>query len=329
MLMVVFAGLFNLFSMFYANATGVDNITEYGGMCDASAGLAIDSKTFVVASDEDNILRFYRHSNKEPIQTFDLTPFLQLDAKHPEADIEAVTRVGDRMYWITSHARNKNAKLRRSRHKLFATRMLSSRENIDDKIEMKFIGQPYESLIEDIISSPSLKVPGLERASMQAAKAAGGLNIEGLSSRADGSLLIAFRNPLIDGKALLITLENPQGVIAGETARFGAAIMLSLQGLGVRAMSYVDHIKRYIIVAGSYDHRDDFRLFFWSGRKSDDPVFIKELDIEKLHPEAVIVYPQLNKIQLLSDDGMKRVAGGRCKNAAKREQYFRSMWLLP
>jgi len=53
------------------------------------------------------------------------------------------------------------------------------------------------------------------------------------------------------------------------------------------------------------------------------------IGLEKLHPETVVVYPGLNKIQLLSDDGMRRVAGSRCKKVAKRDQHFRSAWLVP
>ena len=41
--------------------------------------------------------------------------------KEPEADLEGATRIGDDIYWITSHGQNKNGKNRPSRHRLFAT----------------------------------------------------------------------------------------------------------------------------------------------------------------------------------------------------------------
>ncbi len=96
--------------------------TEHSGMCDASAAVAVGPTMFVVANDEDNVLRVYRKNKPgEPVHTFDLTSFLKPDAEHPEADIEAATQVGDRVYWITSHGTNKKGKQRPSRHRLFAT----------------------------------------------------------------------------------------------------------------------------------------------------------------------------------------------------------------
>src|SRR5262245_46723677 len=78
-------------------------LAEYTGMCDASAGVAIAADLFIVASDEDNRLRIYRRDRPgAPEQEFDLTAFLKLGADQ-EADIEGATRIGDRIFWITSH----------------------------------------------------------------------------------------------------------------------------------------------------------------------------------------------------------------------------------
>ncbi|MDQ3959938.1 MAG: DUF3616 domain-containing protein [Pseudomonadota bacterium] len=106
-------------------------VTEYSGMCDASAAIAVRPEMFVVANDEDNTLRVYKHDKpSEPVHTVDLTSFLKLDPKHPEADIEGATRIGDRIYWITSHGTNKEGKPRPSRHRLFATEVKVA----DDKV---------------------------------------------------------------------------------------------------------------------------------------------------------------------------------------------------
>jgi len=303
-----------------------EEVIEYTGMCDASAAIAIDSSTFVVANDEDNILRFYRHDGIEhgPIQSFDLGPFLNLDAKHPEADIEAAAQIGNRIYWITSHARNKKGKRRSSRYKFFATQV----DALAGEVVVRFVGRPYEALVEDMIHAPSLHRFALRQASGLAAKHYGSLNIEGLSTAPNGALLIAFRSPVPDGKALLITLKNPQDLIIGKAARFGDAVLLPLYGLGIRAMAFMDHLNAYMIVAGAFDGRDAFKLFLWSGRSSDEPVLIKAIDLHGLHPETVVVYPhEKERVQILSDDGMRRVAGGRCKDATITARRFRSMWI--
>jgi len=42
----------------------------------------------------------------------------------------------------------------------------------------------------------------------------------------------------------------------------------------------------------------------------------------------VVVYPhEKERVQILSDDGMRRVAGARCKDAAITARRFRSMWV--
>jgi len=57
-------------------------------------------------------------------------------------------------------------------------------------------------------------ISAFEEASHLAPKTPGALNIEGLCATPDHKLLIAFRNPLPQSKALLIPLENPEQVIA-------------------------------------------------------------------------------------------------------------------
>ena len=98
-------------------------------MCDPSAAVAITDALFIVASDEDNVLRVYIRGTSAPPQRFDLNSFLRPD-DHPEADIEGGTRIGDHIFWIASHGRNVKGKLRPSRHRLFATRVTVDGNNV-------------------------------------------------------------------------------------------------------------------------------------------------------------------------------------------------------
>ena len=106
---------------------------------------------------------------------------------------------------IGSHSRSKKAKRRPSRHRLFATRM--SRKN--GKLALTVTGAGYCSLVADLGKRwPSLelnpKLPPKE----------GGLSIEGLSNTLKaGELLIGFRSPLIDEKALIVRLSNAARVL--------------------------------------------------------------------------------------------------------------------
>ena len=81
----------------------------FRGASDASAAVAIAEDMVIVADDENNVLRVYRtDEGGMPVFSYDLTAFLGIDPEYPEADIEGATMIGSRIYWITSHGRNKD-----------------------------------------------------------------------------------------------------------------------------------------------------------------------------------------------------------------------------
>ncbi|MCX8108771.1 MAG: DUF3616 domain-containing protein, partial [Verrucomicrobiae bacterium] len=184
----------------------------FNGLCDASAAVALDDKHFVVASDEDSKLRVYRlDSPRLPVQVFDMHAFLELDQEHPETDIEAAASLGGIVYWITSHGRNVEGKVRPSRERLFATRIVPSAAGY----EIIPIGNACKNLLTSMKNDSRLDRLGLSMAATKAPKDAGGLNIEGLAATPDGKLLIGFRNPVPGKLALVVPLLNPTEVIAG------------------------------------------------------------------------------------------------------------------
>jgi hypothetical protein len=95
----VLAGLFVMQPLLSECPCAALEIIEHFGTCDASAGAAAGVNSVVVASDEDNVLRGYRTDRcGMPMQTLDLTSFLRVIGKHPEADIEGAATVGNRVY---------------------------------------------------------------------------------------------------------------------------------------------------------------------------------------------------------------------------------------
>jgi len=310
------------------SALGADaEILEHFGTCDASAAVAIGPDAFVVANDEDNVLRLYhRDESGMPYRTLDLNSFLAPDPKHPEADIEGATLIGDRIYWITSHGANKNGRMRLSRRRLFATEVKSN----GGKERISPVGIPYTNLLDDLIASPGLREYDLALAATRAPKRSGSLNIEGLCATPEGALLIGFRNPIRDGNALIVPLENPREAIEGKSARLGRPIWLSLGGLGVRSIEYSQTRGKYLIVAGSYGERDDFALYQWSGAPGDEPEIIEGIDFQGLRPETLILYPgEDGKVQVLSDDGTRQIDGVDCKRVEPERRRFRSGWITP
>jgi hypothetical protein len=292
---------------------------EYPGMCDPSAAVAISDALFIVASDEDNVLRVYKRQNPDPPQRFDLSSFLNPN-DHPEADIEAGARIGNRIFWMGSHGRNAKGKLRPSRHRLFATRVTVEGNNVT----VTPVGRPYTRLLEDLAQAPALRKYDLDSASKKAPEDKDGLNIEGLTATPQGTLMIGFRNPIPDGKALIVSLDNPEQLVDGARATLGTPIELSLNGLGIRSLEYRASQARYLIAAGPYNDAGNISLFDWSGKPSDAAELIREVQFGDLNPEAMFVYPgDLTTVQFLSDDSGRRLNGVGSKAMVPTEQRFR------
>lgn len=300
------------------------SITEpifYYGMCDASAAVALDGKHFAVANDEDNPIRIYRADEGSlPLQTFNFARTFRVDPKKPEMDLEGACWLGEKIFWISSHGRNKDGEERPSRQFLFATTCTKTAKGFD----LKPVGKPYQLLLLDLAREPRFKSLQLAEASRLAPKVPGALNIEGLCATPEGKLLIGFRNPTPQSQALLIPLENPEQVITGQRAKFGEPFLLSLGGLGVRDIAFWRN--EYLIVGGSMDGSGTSALFRWDG-KSATPKKVDWLKLGNLNPEALIVYEGREAFQVLSDDGTRRIGTESCKNLRDpKQRRFRGVW---
>jgi hypothetical protein len=297
--------------------------TVYLDAIDGSAAAAINAELFVAASDEDSILRIYnRDGGGGPIQTIDLSNFLKVDAKSPETDIEGAARIGDRIYWITSHGRNKNGKKRPSRERFFATDIVKDKHGI----HLDPVGKPYTELLRDLTTAPQLRSFDLKTAATRAPKDFGGLNIEGLVATPDNHLLIGFRNPIPQGRVLLIPLLNQDDVIEGKRPDLGTPVRLDLGTLGIRDIGL--WIDKFIIIAGPTNGDGGFRLFQWAGGTST-PMPLKQSVPNNFRPESVIIYPDkgLQAFQLLSDDSS--VPKNTVNSTPSIHKQFRSVWFTP
>ena len=301
----------------------------FTGMCDASGGVPLDARTFVVADDEDNVLRVYdTKAPGAPLWSVDVSSAIGLrgkpgkqgkpDKRPPETDIEAATRVGDIALWMTSHGRNSSGKLKPERLNLFGTALPKR------GVVLTLSGKPYDHLLDDLLAEPRLARFGLKQAAELAPKEPGGLNLEGLTARPEGGVWIGFRNPIPEGKALLIPLLNPERVLVGEEATFGDPLLLDLGGLGVRAIS--SHDGRYLILAGPFDSREGSKLFGWDGRGK--PTLIAQQTLNGLNAEGFFSPAVGRQVLVLSDDGSRLIDGTECKrlrDPAKKR--FRARWL--
>lgn len=302
------------------------NEFRHFGVCDASAAIAVGDEHFIVANDEDNIFHLYDGTKSEK--------FLESDSiftKLGEIDIEGAAQIEDRIYWIASHSRNKDAEEQPSRHKFFATRVKAKGQTLSQ------IGNTYTDLLKHL----SNKFPEIKQAAEQTIgpEEKGGLNIEGLAACSDNGLILGFRNPILEGKAFLVKLLNPSELIENTSAipQFSYAIRLDLGGRGVRAIAYWATKNCYLIVGGSYNDdpiiegEPNFVLYKWDGNESNNPEKVN-VDLGTLSPEAIVIYKN-GKVQLLSDDGGQEIDGKKCKKLAEKARtnnieckkcYFRS-----
>ena len=328
------------------------------GASDASAAIAVREDLVVVADDENNVLRVYKTSGGMPVYSYDLSEFLKVEKEHPEADIEGATRVGNRIYWITSHGRNADGKIRPNRYRFFATDI----EVSDTNVAVLPVGRSYTGLVEAILKSGNLRGLGLDKATRLGEKLSkkereklapkeDGLNIEGLCASADGrTLYIGFRNPrpvnTTSGKkcAIVVTLENAADVVEkGRQPVFGKSLLWDIGGLGIRSMEYSSLHKTYFVIAGSSDETIRFALYRWPGDANTPPQLLKDLHLGNFSSEAIVPFTYSSKLLLISDDGSLPVkidssaeclpdklnADGTCPNKFLRDpgrKTFRGLW---
>lgn len=306
---------------------------HYIGICDASAAIALDSERFVVADDEYNILRIYRRGEpKWESATIDLNPLLGTEADD-ESDIEAMARIGNRIYLITSHAHNSEGKPRNKRLRFFAADLTV----VDGHRTLVPAAMAYRTLRDDLVSDA-----GLERFDLadtvrsgQKPEDPGGFSIEGLAATPDGGLLIGFRNPLVsendrnpdaeeNGRALLVPIHNPAEVVAGHIPAIGEPATLALGERGTRSIEWIDD--HYAIVAGPIGGEGSFAVFNWTPGAGNENV--EQIDIEfpeEFRPEALFVWPD-GAMTFLSDDGDREIGSQRCKDLTDIEQRSFRAW---
>jgi hypothetical protein len=305
-----------LLLLFAAGTTPAQTAVHYEGLCDASAAVALDARHFVVAGDEDNTLRIFERGRPQARATLPLDVFLR--SGKDEADLEAATRIGGRIYWIGSLSRDGKGRPAPQRDLLFATEV----DGGTAPPTLRPLGPGPTRLLDALLASEAGRAWKLTEAAARAPEAPGGLNVEGLTHTADGALLIGFRSPLREGLALVLPLRNPAQTIEGQPPQFGAVFALNLGGRGVRAMARAQD--GYLVVGGPTADNGDFALFHWRGG-NDTPQRLQQPALGTLRPEALFAWTGTPQWQLLSDDGGIERQGKACKKLPLRKQAFRSL----
>ena len=325
-------------------------LLTHSGLCNASAGLRFGEGMFVVADNENaapTLLHLYKAGQSGPelaVGRIAKEAVAQVADGSLEMDLEGAARLGPLVYWIGSHSAGEGqgpgapGDPRPNRQRLFATRLglESGDQGKGVAVTVEPVGRPYQTLLADLAADPRYAPFGLDQAAKRPGKAKDGLNIEGLAATPNGQLLIGFRNPLPQGKALVAPLTNPGAVLAGEAARFGEPVLLELGGLGIRSLEMVNG--SLLIVAGPSGPGNPKNgpaipsaLYRWNGQFESAPELLRLFgpDLVKplFNPEALFV--EGDSLVLLSDDGKLAIDGKRCENLPRPKQRFQELRITP
>jgi Protein of unknown function (DUF3616) len=267
-----------------------------------------DGRLLVVEDEEEHPLSLVTLDADGTVKTAALTAgLLQLfSAFWKLDDLEglAADRAGN-VYAITSHSRDEDGDEKKSRQKLARFRVEGDRV-VDPKV--------VDGLKQALTARHAVLAAA---AKVRDVKASGGLNIEGLELSPDQRrLLIGFRSPLRDGRALIASVENPAGIFESDEAPRIAPWLeeLDLGGHGIRGMSYVPALGAYLVIGGPTSPEPaNFDLWRWSGEPGAPAVRMTVpglRSLEKAEGVTPAVVGGKARIVVVSDDGDR--AAGRC-----------------
>lgn len=310
----------------------------YEGVGCVSAAVAVAKDAFITCSSQDNILRVYQTTGPAaPIASLDISEFLGLDRE--PADIQGAARIGDRIYWITSHSRDEDGRVRPGRYRLFATTI----KKTDAGFDIEPVGKPCTTLLNKLPNLNTVSTLRLdkamrlgeelpERQRRRLAPTREGLKIEALCADPRTEILfIAFRNPrpvrVITGRphAMVIPLNNAAEVVEkGKEPIFGEAMLWDFDGLGITGFEYSPAHAMYFILAQSHSSNGPTTLYRWSGMKAGPPESICTLCLTgvKADAKAITAFDDSDKLLLLS--GVGEPVG-----AAPPESHFQALWIRP
>ena len=207
------------------------------------------------------------------------------------------------VYIVTSHSRETDGKAYPRREKLVRFKVDGTRFT-----EMA----AYDNLKADIAARHPFLAQSAEVVDV---KEEGGFNIEAIAFDKDKKkLIVGFRSPQKDGKAVLVTIENPQEIFEkGVAAKIDEEMTLfDMKDNGVRGMAYDPKLDGYLIISGptSRDRTLNFGLWFWNGKSGSDvvPVTIPGAADAINRGECVtpIRWNGNERVLLIRDDGKKK-----------------------
>ena len=216
-------------------------------------------------------------------------------------DLEGVTLgPGGYIYAITSHSRTQKGKRKKNRELLLRFKIKG-----DKLVYSAAFTELTDYLIKSGVLNNIKSGSGKQNVSFQ------DINIEAFNfDKNQNKLLLGFRTPLIDGKSMLIAIENPEGIFErNEPPKIAHDVtLLDLNGGGIRSLDYDSRLDGYLMVnevVGEDDKRHS-QLWFWKGDADQKPrpIALPEIiNLKNVESVAPITVNGKDRLLLLSDDG--------------------------
>ena len=183
-------------------------------------------------TDERNTLVTYQRGQPAPVALLPLGTFLGT-APDQESDLEGAAAIGSRIYWISSHGRNKNGKQRKERQRFFATEVDASTVPPSPAAGRRALHRAAAAGHDLGRCAEALQAQGRRAA---CTRSSGRIQHRGPGGYGRWPAAHWPAQPPGGGRALLVPLDNPEAVINGKSARIGAPILLDLGGRGIRSI---------------------------------------------------------------------------------------------
>ncbi|MDP2031232.1 MAG: DUF3616 domain-containing protein [Thiobacillus sp.] len=260
-----------------------------------------DGRFLVVEDEKSHPFSLVTISAAGDVSSTPLLPPAGDDAAWKLDDLEALAldRAGY-VYALTSHSRDAEGDEKKARDKLVRFRVEDGR-----MVEPMLVRGLKPALVR---AHPALAAA----AEIADVKSSGGFNIEAMEFSADGQqLLVGFRSPLLEQRAIIACVENPAAIFERcEPPRVSRTLItLDLGGDGIRGLAYLPALEGYLVISGPVASQQvHFQLWFWSGLP-DAPA--RRVSVAGLpgfeHAEGVspAVIDGRQRIIIVSDDGSR------------------------
>ena len=212
-------------------------------------------------------------------------------------DLEGLSIDGDHVYAITSHAGDAEGVRHPDREQLLRFEIRGSQAgNI----------AAYSGLRDALKDDTELQAT-LTALSGGEPVDFGELNIEGLAFHR-GQLLLGLRDPGVVDHSLVVPIQNPDEVFAGNHPKFGKPIALNLEGGGIRALSYDPVLGAFLIVNEIEDASGDkvSQMWRWTGdaELAPEPLSLPNLiNLNNVESIDSVTIGGEQRLLIMSDDG--------------------------